>query len=557
MAKDMLSSEIKQAIINEYITYIRNIEKDVDLFEMVIDYPSDDQEIAGVTKAFNYALNKFFSSGNESYDSNEEFDSIARGFYNVEPFLKKLIHMVDKTYPWEVDDGIYGTKPITLMKVMKDLRLIPNRYSSAEIENEATKSSGEMRYICASYQLRNSTAHEFRAWNRLEKFVNLQNVMITYLVACDKHKDQIVKVTNIEEQKTILNADGYIRGIIKAYEKSVHDGFKFVPLKWRLEDSETTMISIWQDIYPANHVLLMGEAGCGKTTSVEYLAYCDAKKWMKDNNCPVPVIIRLIDISDTWFNIEDVICSTLNIPLDYCRKFLRKGLISVYLDGLNEMISSNEIKANAAQQIEKFVKSYSETKVVITDRIHEAIRIDFNCTQCFLKKMTPVEAREFVVKTTVDCDETLLSAVEEYVDRLESISFTPILLLFIRDYYYKNHSLPETSDHLIYEFFKHLMEREVKEKKDINASSGRLDALIMYLACQEMPAKGWSGIQIKRYFKICSDLLGIIDINTEASLNLAVQLGILSENNGFYRFADEKYQDCFMAYADINGVFDW
>ena len=129
MAKDMLSSEIKQAIINEYRTYLRNIEKDIDLFEMVIDYPSDDKEIAGVTKAFNYALNKFFSSGNESYDSNEEFDSIARGFYNVEPFLKKLIHMIDKTYPWEIDDGIYGTKPITLMKVMKDLGLIPNRFS--------------------------------------------------------------------------------------------------------------------------------------------------------------------------------------------------------------------------------------------------------------------------------------------------------------------------------------------------------------------------------------------------------------------------------------------
>lgn len=549
----MLSQDIKDMITNEYGAILSNVKQDIDLFEMVIDYPTTEPEIEGVKKAFNYALNWIFA--NEKVDQSGQFEMIAQCFFNVEPFLKKLIHMINPNYPWSFDTGS-DIKPIALARVIKDLKLIPKDFDLKD-ESFPNTNNASLRYLAASYNLRNTSAHELRSWNLRDRFENIQNVMITYLTACEKHRPEIIKAFSIEEQRNILNANKHVNQIIKAYENNVHDGFRFVPIEWQINNTDTTMISFWKDIAPAKHVLLLGEAGCGKTTSINYLAYCDAKRWIANDRCAVPVVIKLIDIDNSWFSVEDSICSQLNISLEYCLKFLNQGQINVYLDGLNEMISSYEIKTNAAQQIEKFLKTYKNTKVVITDRIHETIKIDHDCISCTLKKIGSSEAKKFLKDSSSNIDESFLETAGEYVDRLSNIQFTPILLKFIKDYYEQKKELPDNSSQLVYEYFKSLMDREIKEKKDINADSKRLIPLIEYLALQDSDDDGWTSAQILRHFKKCADQLGIVNIDAEASLNLVVQMGIISENQDTYRFSNTAYQDCFIGAADLDVVFDW
>lgn len=557
----MLSAEVKNKIIQEYESVLSTVKEDTELFEMVIDYPMDAPQLGGLQESMTYSITHFFDN-NYSAVSEDELTMIARSFINIEPFLKKLIHLINPSFPWEEVGSSKGTatiKPVMLLKTMKALNLLPNNIDTSVSKEEYLGEPKNLYSVYSAYLLRNSDSHELRKWNRRDTFENVQNVMITYLYACHLHRNEIRKKYTLAEQKIVLNASDYINSLITNYEKEVRNGFTFVPLKWHIkkDNTYTSMDRLWTDISPQKHVLLCGDAGCGKSTSINYLAYQEAKKRKTDNHSPVPVVIRLIDVTDRWFTVEDAICERLNISMDFCRKFLDTGLISVYLDGLNEMINSTNVKVNAAQQIEKFINTYQKTRIVISDRIHETIKIDVDCVHCLLKKMTPKEAVDYVAKTSGNTDERFAGDIEKYTIRLSEVSFTPILLNFLVSYYKEHNSFPETSDHLIYEYFVSLMNREVKEKKDINASQGRLDTLLMYLACQDQPKEGWSSIQVQRFFKVAGDQLGIPEINTEASLNLAIQFGILSEDENRYSFANEKYLNCFMAYADLNGVFDW
>jgi F0F1-type ATP synthase beta subunit len=74
-------------------------------------------------------------------------------------------------------------------------------------------------------------------------------------------------------------------------EDSVKNGFVFVPIKWNYipnmddDESEEREMEISQLLNPTskyNHIILLGGAGCGKSTSIDYLVYKNAKKWKAD-----------------------------------------------------------------------------------------------------------------------------------------------------------------------------------------------------------------------------------------------------------------------------------
>ncbi len=82
-------------------------------------------------------------------------------------------------------------------------------------------------------------------------------------------------------------------------------------------------------------LMLVGDAGSGKTTTLHNLALNDVHHWQLLRSGPLPLLIDLVDWEDPM-SVEDLIRSHWDLPGDPLR-LLARGEVALYLDGLNEV----------------------------------------------------------------------------------------------------------------------------------------------------------------------------------------------------------------------------
>ena len=569
----MLDKSIKEAIVKEYRDELKDYSKEkveymVDLYEMVLDIPVQHESVAGVQTMLPHVVKRLFESFAE-VTNEDDLGVMADQFFNMEPFLKKVFLLVDADQ-YEV---LYRTDEAKLscanlliqLNMVKSLSREDGSYDFKKNPEKFKDDKNQLDHILCAYKLKNTKSHEMRNWTKVQMFSNMQNVMITALYVCWKHQTKIKEAYKQYEHSDLVrewNVAGMMKRIVDNYDAK--DGFKFIPIKWHKisgkesEDAVGKNISIdtlHQDIGKDRHIMLLGEAGCGKTTSIEYLEYVDAKNWRNDQSRPIPVKISLNQVTHSWFTVEDSICSILNIPRPDCEKLLKTGGVNVYLDGVNEILNSN-VKKNAVLKIEEFLKKYPETFVVITDREHVEIKVDTKMPRFYLRQMEDEEIREYITPK-IGKDDLLIQKLMDYIaymSREYGVRFTPIILNFLVEYARCNELLPETSADFFRTYIKELLRREYEEKKDTIANE-RLYKLLMYLAIQ-MPEDGMVDFKVLALFQKYLERVGLKD-DTKKCLDLAVQLGILEERDDNYHFANEQYQECLFAEALAKGMDEW
>ena len=218
------------------------------------------------------------------------------------------------------------------MQILKDLNIITNNKSLQDLKLQFEKWTEEEKQNINMY------------WNYVS------NIFIIFLELTNRMKE------NIMEQYIFLNLNlqEYIQNIIKSYESKIN--FKYIPssvLKvnnfnlgdnTNIEDDNLEVlrfIDVNQD-ERYKKIKLIGYAGVGKTTTLEYIEYQDALNFEK--NQKVPVILNLITVNE-FETIETLICKKLNIDTenDEVIKFLlKKNRINLYLDGINEISISKK-----------------------------------------------------------------------------------------------------------------------------------------------------------------------------------------------------------------------
>lgn len=566
----MLKESVKIRMQKEYGKILKecDIAEAIDLYEKVIDCPVDEVELAGIQENVSYALNMFYETVTmEDYDD-RQLDVIMDSFINIEPILKKIFLIRDP----EMYSIKKAAHDLTCGVAIDKLRLLDalkqpgsDRINFHANPDNYKNSPGYISYILRAYDHRNILAHEARGWSMTEKFVIATDVMVTVLYACYKNKEYINKKYDEKEKEVRINVDDKMQKIVKEYETSMRDGFSFVPVKWAVDemigldikDKEISMETLRQAMGKEKHLMLKGEAGCGKSTSIEYLEYMDAKAYLKNPKNPIPIKIVLKDNASEYFSIEDYVCTYLSVNADYGRKLLDGGSINLYLDGVNELIGSMEVKKKIVFAIQTFLNTHENTFTVISDREQVEIRIEADMLVLLLRQMDEADITNYIDKKESNPERA--QEVKAYAKDMcdNEICFTPILLNFIIEYYKKNNGFPEFSTNLIWEFIESLLEREHTVKKDINAAPGRLDSLLQYIAIQyctqEDPDAGLTRMQVLGRFKKCSDALGI-EVDTNKCLNLALQLGIMVERAGKCYFANEIYRDSIFAIGIENGA---
>lgn len=390
---------------------------------------------------------------------------------------------------------------------------------------------------------------------------NISNIFITYLELGEMLKDDISEKYILKK----LNIDEYIRKIRQNYESKIN--FKYIPASvlkitnYDYLDSDETNeeeiigFKVVNEQY--TKIKLIGYAGVGKTTTLEYVEYEDALKY--DETGKIPVLINLITV-DTWQSIEELICRKLQVDKDneeIVNYLLKCEKINIYLDGINEInISSSKNKQEFLITIEEFFnkKENQNIKMIITDRDNDELSV-LNDLDTFLIQGMNEDDIEMFIKGNSNPEKT------EEVKRVIK-NHPEMFVVFTHPFMLKNiitiiecgEKIPDDSSEIISIYLNSIIKREIYEKKDDYAKY--IDGILKYLLTKITQSDEVNVNPPISHFKLIpifyeySDKEGIQDFNADRMLNLLIKLGILREVEfEKYTFTDEQYFEKY--YNDI------
>lgn len=383
----------------------------------------------------------------------------------------------------------------------------------------------------------------------------ISNLFIAYLELANKLKD------NIMQQYILLNLNirEYIHNIIENYENKIN--FKYIPSsvvkltsydfldEFDDENGITLPFTKVNDSGKYKKIKLIGYAGVGKTTTLEYIEYQDALNYDKTNI--IPVIISLITVNEIT-SIEALICRKLNIDEEneeVIKYLIRKNKINLYLDGINEIsILDGNKRKEFLNLLEDFInkKENKDLKVIVTDRDNDKVSVLNSSNTFLIQGMNDSDINEFIEGNSMP-DKVL--KIKEEINKNEEIldAIThPIMLKNIITIIECENKLPQNIEDLVSVYLDSIIKRELEEKKDEYANY--INDFLRYLVKNIVTTKdvlanpSISHFEIIPIFYEIADSKKIEDFDASRFLDLLIKMGILKEVEfQKYAFSDERF----------------
>lgn len=340
--------KLREEIISELKTSYSENDLDtlVDLLVKVIVSPIDREELSGIEDRQYAALEKIFDEDSPL----SEVRLCLANVFKIEPTLKKILYIADGNAYDEVQNERLG-----LANVIKKLGMNPNNKKLDANPSSFIGDRDYMEHISRAYSLRNSESHLYESWNRRDIFLNLDSVLITWLRAIKINKKNIL----MHLESHVVLSEYAINDYLKVLVEEFKDRMKrFIHLRGEEnleliggiaieqaneEDFDNgrlrkgTVDNLRKHLVPERRMILWGEAGIGKSTTLEYLAYTDAQARIKDKEACIPILFLLGLMLDGNYSIKQYICDKLKVDMEECDKLLSAGKINLFLDGLNEI----------------------------------------------------------------------------------------------------------------------------------------------------------------------------------------------------------------------------
>lgn len=564
-------NKIKDNIILETKDYFNNkkinVENIIDLFHSVLMVRIDDEpKLQGVSVQIPKALVDILDE-----DSTKNMQLLAFGtLVKFEPFLKKLIYIL---FPEKYNALKIEKK--ALAAVIKALKLNPNRIQYDDPSEFQKMSYYDYDYhLYKAYNLRNTESHDMQLWSNRELMENIESLLIFYLEVVSTYEEllrQILPTYNndfsayidsiIEELDFNFNRYVFTDTIedITVFENYVIENNQSNYFDEEQIERAGTVNFIRKNSLPEKRMLLWGEAGMGKSTTLQYLTYIDALDYKNRISDALPVYIPLGMLIDPNISLEQYICHILNIEYITFWEILKSGKLNIYLDGVNEIPAENTKSTNNLQvhnkrliEIQNLLKENNKSLFIVSDRpnsynyfedipVFRLQKMDFRKIRAFVEKNSPSQlVQDTIIKGVTD-NENLLKLMG-----------TPLMSARLIEIVHKLQMFPNSEGTIIKYYLESLYKREIVEKKDTFFNEIIVDTLLISLAEYGFNKNGGnSGISRNEVMECFADTMKkySFDYDSVYVLNILLDLGVLSTNKEkeIYVFAHQAYQDYYLS----------
>jgi len=576
-------SKIKQAIVREVRDvfeesnapkYELSLDEGLDLFKTVLEHKLGEKELDGISDVVFTALKDTFCGSVERGRMLSALEELAT---SVEPYLKRILFLTDQR-------KFQRMRRMTFMPMIKALRLQKNRENFHQEEPEQLHGAPHFaEHLCRSYKVRNQV-HLAQDWSKREIATNLNSIVVIYLYATfeySKHLQIAISRPEILPYLQDITAKYqkwrrrfvHIEGKEETYLDFEDIGLYAIETDWdefeserdeedfdlerdKEEDEEEEFEAIRKERRKGRiadlrkdipQLVILGASGTGKTTSMQYLAYTDAQPLIHtpkvEQKYPVYIELRYYTSNDTLMQFFQ---SSLNISPDTLDRDLEKGRLTLFLDGLNEIIEP--VAASKVRiEIQKLLQKYKSISCIISSR-PQSYNNEFRLPTFMLQPLEDEQILEFLKKNFSNPQEgEKFYKVLPKHPKLLQMSRNPLILRLLVRVGESKKGIPENKGKLLRWFMDSIFSRETQKNPSFDKAKAKL--FLAYLAYQTRMKQsvGFSkAMAIDLLAKQADEVKQ--DIKTDEFLKQMTDLEILEESGSDQlSFAHEMYQEYFAA----------
>ncbi len=566
----MLDQSIKNEIINEVRPLMPGVDVAtcVELFWEILHYPCEQKELQGIKTRFPKAIKTIFGSNSNHSD----IINSSSTFFKVEPLFKLILFIVNRNTFNDINRNKEG-----LASVLRAMDLIEKDINLSKPPIYYRNTGNNLEQIVKTYELRNTESHNCEKWGRRELYNNIASVLVAIFYCINKNKKlllQKIKEIQIGEVDVSSYMDElifYFKNKMKKFimlngeeNLRVMDRYVMENIECNEEDSEEevekvvaqarrgTIDELRSALVPEKRMIIWGEAGTGKSTVLEYLAYIDAQKRKRVNSERIPVLVPLGLLISKEDTLKNYIAKKLNVDERVLNNILRNGQVNLFLDGINEIPNDHftKLRSIRLREIKLFLDEYKKCFVIITNRPNEVK--DFNDIPIFnLLKLTNEQMDVFLQKNAEKPDtiKIITDSINEN-KRLNAIVRTPLMFSRLIDIVDATGKIPNSEGAIIGAFLDTILKRERFEKLEYEFDVKRARYLLRAIAYNGLEDSstnaGISEEKILSYMQKCMETY-MFKVDTFYMLEMFVQLGILLKREELYLFTHQAYQDYYYA----------
>jgi predicted NACHT family NTPase len=424
-----------------------------------------------------------------------------------------------------------------------------------------------------AYNLRNLESHQCKEWTNARLYDELRSVLIIYLYATYKHYNRLKIAVNPFDVTDYLKKE--IQRVKSWQSRFVHiegkENFNEIDLYAKeyfeepceIEDEgkenfstndkiirEGTIDHLRKSI-EEKQMVIIGEVGMGKSTTLQYLLLKDAEESLKDSSKPTPIYFELKNLTEKD-DLLKKIKERLGIDMDLVKDIMKRGALNLFFDGLNEI--EKKVKAAVFSQIINMLNDYPNNSFIITCRpIHynrefDNLMLNRKIPVFILQKMHDKQIEEFLDKNGKQVKQYILKEISNH-DRLKRIIQTPLLLTMLIAVVIKEGSIPNEKGKIIRAFMNSLYDREQRVFIDFDKETFHL--MLCYLGFQSRDLTGSnSGLDRDEYILPILEVRKLqlgLSINLLEFLKKSLELNVLVLEDNMYSFSHELYQEYYAA----------
>jgi HEAT repeat protein len=308
---------------------------------------------------------------------------------------------------------------------------------------------------------------------------------LTDVTGRSQHEELIASLDVIDEEQTPDFFD--FKLIVQTMQPLSEDREKSEGDRNEKQTKEKTeRLPVLEEIckYAADHVLLIGRPGSGKSTALERLLLQEAKKAICDPQAQIPVLVELryLPSEANELAVGDRIRTFMlkhdpALPLDVAavENLLRQGRLLLLVDGVNELPSDR-----ARHQVNVFRQDYQKTYPMIFTTRELSAGGDLGIVKKLeMQPLTEPQMQQFVMAHLPTQGEKLLRQLS---GRLREFGQTPLLLWMLCSLFRQTEQIPPNLGMVFRTFtlgYGNQIKQDVLLYKDSRVWWGRL---LQYLA---------------------------------------------------------------------------